>query len=463
MRRCLLTAMAVATTACAPTTVTTKWVWGTDTGAGDGSGTDGRADTGTPRRDDTAEDTASDSGPDDTGDTACSADATGWLPTPEGALLEWDAPLDGTHAPCQGATHSVAGPIGATLEVQLDAWTAGDRATIQIEDTAGNILAGPSDRDPGEVVAVVLPRSGEVLVRVQPREDDAGEGDYTLTATCRSRCDAEYTRHPIVLMHGMAGDDAWLGVVDYFVGVESHLAESGFLAVAPGVDAFGTPETRAAQWQAHLDALEAEGVGRKFVLIGHSQGGIDARYLASVLEEDRVAAIVTVGTPHRGTAIADLGAGLIDAAPGLEWAVDAAIDLLATFLGLGDGDLSGQVTALSRPAMAEFNEAAADVDGIYYASWAGKTCSRLDWSCRRDSDGEYADTLFDLTTTVLAAYEGDNDGLVSVDSAKWGDFRGVVFADHIDQIGITDPLTAAPLDHEAFYLAEARRLAALGF
>ena len=61
------------------------------------------------------------------------------------------------------------------------------------------------------------------------------------------------------------------------------------------------------------------------------------------------------------------------------------------------------------------------------------------------------------------ATEGDNDGLVSVDSATWGDFRGVLPADHLDQVGMSDPLATAPLDHHAFFIAEATRLAELGF
>ena len=59
--------------------------------------------------------------------------------------------------------------------------------------------------------------------------------------------------------------------------------------------------------------------------------------------------------------------------------------------------------------------------------------------------------------------EGDNDGLVSLDSAAWGDVQGVLPADHLDLVGWSDPLATAPHDHHAFFIAEATRLASLGY
>jgi len=413
-------------------------------------------------------------GPSDTGDTGldtgvpedpCLPDAAGWLPTPEGAFLPWDTAFSADRRPCTGATHAFAGPAGATLEVSLDAFDG--PAELVVEDVAGRVLAGPHRRHEGDVVALVLPHSGEVLLRLQPADPadliEAEPAPYGLSVQCRSNCAQSYTRHPLVLMHGMAGDDAWVGVVDYFQGVENSLHDAGFAAFAPGVDAFGTIEARAAQWQDHLDDLQAAGLGRQFTLVGHSQGGLDARYLASVLEDNRVAAIVTIATPHHGTVVADLGLGILDGVPGMSWAVDAVIDLFASFWGLGSAEFTEQVRDLSTVSAAAFNTDVPDPAGLYIASWAGRTCARIDWSCRRDNENEVASAVFDLTTQVISAVEGDNDGLVSVDSATWGDFRGVLPADHLDQVGMSDPLATAPLDHHAFFIAEATRLAELGF
>ena len=44
----------------------------------------------------------------------------------------------------------------------------------------------------------------------------------------------------------------------------------------------------------------------KVILMGHSMGGLDARYAVSKLGMDRhVAAVVTISTPHRGSPFAD--------------------------------------------------------------------------------------------------------------------------------------------------------------
>ncbi len=41
---------------------------------------------------------------------------------------------------------------------------------------------------------------------------------------------------------------------------------------------------------------------------------------------------------------------------------------------------------------------------------------------------------FYLASRIVKEREGENDGIVSVDSAKWGDFRGVLNVDHWDLI-----------------------------
>src|SRR6185369_6230360 len=51
---------------------------------------------------------------------------------------------------------------------------------------------------------------------------------------------------------------------------------------------------------------------RKVNILAHSMGGLDARFaIARLGLADRVASLTTVATPHRGTALADLGKGLV--------------------------------------------------------------------------------------------------------------------------------------------------------
>lgn len=112
--------------------------------------------------------------------------------------------------------------------------------------------------------------------------------------------------------------------------------------------------------------------------------------------------------------------------------------------------------------MAAFNEAIPDVDGVYYASWAGHSCSALDWWCQADWSREVVEGVLAPTYAVVALFEGDNDGLVSVESATWGDFQGEMPADSMDEVGQIADVWNPAFDHRQFYLDEAARLAGLG-
>jgi triacylglycerol lipase len=59
-----------------------------------------------------------------------------------------------------------------------------------------------------------------------------------------------------------------------------------------------------------------------------------------------------------------------------------------------------------------------------------------------------------------------NDGMVTVDHAKWGEFRGCIPADHLDQVGQIkhdDADDSTGFDHIRFYRNLAFDLAILGF
>ncbi len=49
----------------------------------------------------------------------------------------------------------------------------------------------------------------------------------------------------------------------------------------------------------------------------------------------------------------------------------------------------------------------------------------------------------------------DNDGMVPVSSTKWGQFRGIMRADHLELIGwsidLPDARSKRPFDHLAFW------------
>lgn len=130
-------------------------------------------------------------------------------------------------------------------------------------------------------------------------------------------------------------------------------------------------------------------------------GGIDCRYLTTHLTRRKfsVLSITTIATPHRGSTFANhflatLGKGRMDSFLSL-------LDLLPN--GGGDGKA---FECLTIESMRKFNEEVPDVPGVKYFSWGSVY------------EPGFVDT-WKWPHSVVLEKEGPNDGLVSVESAKW--------------------------------------------
>jgi triacylglycerol lipase len=276
---------------------------------------------------------------------------------------------------------------------------------------------------------------------------------------------------PIVLVHGFAGFQG-IGALTYFYRVADDLRRRGEVVYTPELPPFAPPATRAPVLAATIRRAIAETGRTRVVLIAHSQGGLDARYLISTLAMgDRVAALVTVATPHRGTRLGDAFAGLI---PGLNLGV---LDAAATAIGAvyngapGRAEVRATLAALSERDAAAFNAGNPDDPRVRYYSVAGRSNRRDGHAVCGDAVVANAPTLLDapfLPLAPLAAFlEGNdpthlvNDGLVTVQSARWGNFIGCVPADHFDEVGQIahqGPDRDSTFDHVVLYRDLVRRL-----
>ena len=382
---------------------------------------------------------------------------------PEGAFLERDALVEGTRSACTSAVHALASAEGSEVQVRLVDWPSDASARLELVDFNGAVLGSAEGVVRDQAVTFTQPWSGEVLLRVVAEDPDLPATPYALSHACVSGCDLAYTRYPLFLMHGMAGTDAWLDIVTYWWGIEPHLEDAGYRVEAPAVDPFQPPEIRAAQWNEHLDDLWATGTARRVHITGHSQGGLDARWLATHLDpERRVVSVTTLGTPNHGTSVADALLGLVDDAILTSWILDELSNAYAEWVGApSEQDLMDQLDAMSRPTMARFNDEVPDREDVQYFSWAGRTCAVLDLLCQAGNGGEAVFIPLATPFWVIQVLEGDNDGLVSVDSARWGTFLGVLSADHMNEVGHLVGETAPGFDHLAFWASEAARLAVL--
>jgi triacylglycerol lipase len=216
---------------------------------------------------------------------------------------------------------------------------------------------------------------------------------------------------PVVLVHGLFGFDR-IGIpgarLDYFRGIGRQLEGLGCRVHAVRLPAAASVPARARALVAAIEALPDPRVD----VIAHSLGGLDARYALTHLGLDaRVRSLVTVGTPHRGTPLADLArTGPLEWTRRLVGALGVPLDALDW---------------LSTDALARFNEHVVDAPGVRYACVVG--------GMHRD------DSPVPLALVPAHAYlrrvAGPNDGLVPIASQYWGETLAEIEADHFAQIG----------------------------
>jgi len=242
---------------------------------------------------------------------------------------------------------------------------------------------------------------------------------------------APRVRHPVVLAHGMLGFDE-IAVAGrrhrYFRKITDGLRGLGTQFHTPRVPPTAPVAVRAEQLRALVDQLPGERVN----VIAHSMGGLDARYAISRLGlSDRVASLVTIGTPHFGTPLADLGAGLV---PGT---VSRALSRVVDVRALHD---------LTTDALERFNREVPDARGVAYCSVVAR------------STLAGTNPLLWPSHAFLTARAGANDGLVPLASQGWGKVMREIEADHWAQIG-----WSRGFDAVALYEDILRELVGLGF
>ena len=266
--------------------------------------------------------------------------------------------------------------------------------------------------------------------------------------------------YPIVLAHGIAPFDTVLrpflaepdGPDDrlhYFRKIRSTLIAEGFDVHHSRVAFSAGVTVRARELRANVLAVLERTGAAKLHVVAHSMGGLDARHMLFDHRDEglaaRVASVSTIATPHLGTSFAD-------------WGMRAGGALVAMLNALGLGSLDGFRDLQTGPCRA-FNERAAAFErdcGVRFQTFAGA------------QDRRFVFPPLQLSWKVIRDAEGDNDGLVSVTSARWRDecFQGPVWdADHLNQIGWWEPNDRQPRDEleariQAAYVRIAEGLAA---
>ncbi|MEM0963116.1 MAG: alpha/beta fold hydrolase [Bacteroidota bacterium] len=240
------------------------------------------------------------------------------------------------------------------------------------------------------------------------------------------------TRHPVVLMHGF-GALANLMQGGVLHAEAMHLRGLGVWAYAPHVNPYDTIATRVASWTERLTVVLEETGAERLNLVGFSSGGLDARLLArDPAWADRIASLVTISTPHRGS---ELASYVLDQPDRLQtWAVG-----FMDFVGRAAYERAMPHTA---EALAELTPESVrahfpedePIPDAWCASYAGHAGKGTDVSM-------YPPLL--VPNRILYHLAGVNDGIVPTASMGWAERLGMLDADHARQIGLRlTPATA---------------------
>lgn len=248
-------------------------------------------------------------------------------------------------------------------------------------------------------------------------------------------------KHPIILVHGLGARSRY-GPVDYFFRLPPLLKAAGNTVSTISLTPWDSIPNRALQLKQQIESSHPEG---SVNIIAHSMGGLDARYLASSLDfASRISSLTTIGTPHRGTSLADIVLGLIS-----DSASEAIQGLLRKLNISGDG--LKQLTCDYHQKIF-MNDVPNSPDVAYYSATSSiappvyRTALPFFWPTHR----------------VLQRLEGENDGFVSVESARWGEHICTYSGDHYAQVGQFLGFSRG-MDYISFYQEILSRLQEDGF
>lgn len=267
------------------------------------------------------------------------------------------------------------------------------------------------------LIAVVRSRRARRVPAALPASEPArGTEDVSAPSTALVLAPRPRREPVIVFVHGFAGfGELRFGPAraSYFRGVGARLSSMGIRAAFAELPAVGPLAARGAALARFLDELGDVDVH----LVGHSMGGLDARWVAKNASPTNLRTLVTIATPHRGTPLADLGTLLVPRRTSL-------------FLG----SLAGGVADLSRTHLGTVDS----------SPLPGLTCASVIVAPAAGRLG--VRPILRPTHRLIEALDGENDGIVPVHSQSFGDVLGRVDSDHCGVLGWTKGF-----DAPAFY------------
>jgi triacylglycerol lipase len=236
------------------------------------------------------------------------------------------------------------------------------------------------------------------------------------------------TRYPLLLVHGVFFRD--FEHFNYWGRIPKELIKNGATIYYGEHNSAAAVNDSALELEKRIrEIVEQTGCG-KVNIIAHSKGGLDSRTaIATTSAKQYVASLTTINTPHRGCEFADY---LLDEIPEKQqMAIAKQYNTVAAKLGDKDPDFLAAVYDLTSQKCRERNEIIHDDPDIFYQS-VGSVMNEA-------SSGQFP---LNFTYRLVKYFDGENDGLVGIDSFNWGSSlqmvrlekkgRGISHGDMID-------------------------------
>lgn len=216
-------------------------------------------------------------------------------------------------------------------------------------------------------------------------------------------------RYPLIMVHGMGFRDN--KVLGYWGRIPKELEKMGCRIYYGNQDSNADIETNGEVIRRRIDEVLAETGAEKVNILAHSKGGLDARYAISSLgAADKVASLTTISTPHNGSKSVDL---LLKFPDFLVRFAGKCTDLVFRVCGDKEPNSYRVFHSFSTKCASEFNLKNPDAENVYYQSYAFVMKS------------VFSDMFMFFPSLAVKIIEGQNDGLLTPDAVKWGEFRGI--------------------------------------
>ena len=213
-------------------------------------------------------------------------------------------------------------------------------------------------------------------------------------------------QYPVVLVHGIFAHDR-AGIIKFWGRIPQVFRSRGIQVFWGNTDAWGSYESNALILKKTIGSILSQTGTRKVNIIAHSKGGIDTRYLIWKHDfGDKIASLTSICTPHHGSEVADF---MYTKEILRRQLTRKALTLFGKIYGDAHPNLYKLIYQLTTAKMKEFNRKITVDNRVFYQSLYTTMHNAAD------------DKMFSRTYAYIQGISGDNDGLVSERSARWGD------------------------------------------